>query len=450
MNPFSTADSKLEALWKDLAEVDEELSILHKQVEKLAAKRKDVQREINRRLSLINRLPFEAISRILVLSIESDWPSVRDRLSITTPDGWRYWWSPLILPGAVCREWREITLALPHLWSTVIIRPHKQHTYSDITDEWLQRSGALPLSIKITIPENKTSLGKFEPISRVLRSHSRRWKFLTFDNVPQSIFYSLLDNLEDTSHIETIRIHCGEQEWGEMQPSMGEPIRPKTFHWLYLSSETGTAYFKWDNLTHLVAEAPLRDVIYHLNVDYFASAVGLWHPRFPNITHLKLNVRFEGATTMMINLLELLAYDRDEMGHPSLQVFELTTASHMTPTVWSHFINLFPQILAEQTHHKRLPTNSSDTDLTLFSDSPLRRRLSKACIILDHRSKTSVERDVMELHQYLHLLDIQKSGVELELIGNSGVDFLQLAGKIYGSELEARHKHQLQIAEEDL
>ncbi|PPQ82980.1 hypothetical protein CVT25_005353 [Psilocybe cyanescens] len=514
MDSFSTTDSKLNELWQDLAKVNEKSSGLHKQVTQLA-KRKDIQREINHRLSLINRLPFELISRIFTLSTESN------RVS-ASPDSESYKWSAVLLLGAVCREWREITLAMPHLWSTVDIWLGREDIWSDVCNEWLQRSGALPLSITFTYSQYGESIVDFDLIA-VLRSHSIRWKSLSFDDVGEDIFYGLLNNLEDTRHIETIWIYCGERSWDKIRPFVGEPIRPKTFHWLNLSSENCTGYFKWDNLTHLVAEdinsddlieilrqaikiqhcvivysmwanehqfvptvnrslmhlnielcnltdflpfltfpslqileccysdpmnevdidvlvdfigrsqAPLRDVIYHLNVHHPVSAAGLWHPRFPNITHLKLNIRFEGATTMIINIFELLAYDRDEIAHPSLQIIELTT-KHMTPSVWSHFINMFPQMLAEQTHHESLPTNSLDTDPTLIPDSPLRRRLSKACITLDHRRETFDERDVMELHQYLRLLDIQKSGVELELIGNGGIDLLQFAKKIYGSE----------------
>ncbi|PPQ92997.1 hypothetical protein CVT25_000196 [Psilocybe cyanescens] len=528
MDSLFTTDSKLNKLWQDLAEVDEEISNLYE-------KRKDVQREINRRLSLINRLPFEVLSRILTLSTESN------RVS-ASPDNECYKWCAVLLLGAVCREWREITLATHHLWSTVTIRPYYEDALTNITNEWLQRSGALPLSITII---GSYSFGDFDTLLETLRSHSIRWKSLTFNYVPEDIFYRLLDNLEDTRLIETIRI-LGKKSWGKMRPFMGEPIRPKTFHWLRCSNETGTAYFKWDNLTHLVVEdihidnltdilrqaikiqhcvvkssregkehqlvptvnmslmhldiefwnltnflpfltlpslqilecrdwgfcmnrvyvdvlvdfidrsqATLRDVICHLKVDNCArlpvSSPGLCNRRFPNITHLNLSVQIPNDdTAMLIKILERLAYDRGEIAHPSLRVIELTADGYMTPTVWSHFINLFPQILAEQTHHERLPTNPSDTDLTISSDSPLRRRLSKACMALNHWSKTFDERDVMELHQYLRLLDIQKSGVELELIGNGGIDLLQFAKKIYGSELEARQQYQQKMTEDGL
>ncbi|PPQ82981.1 hypothetical protein CVT25_005352, partial [Psilocybe cyanescens] len=498
-------------------------------IAQLAAKRKDVHREINRRLSLINRLAFELISRILTLSTGSN------RVSVS-PDDESYKWRAVLLLGAVCREWREITLATPHLWSTVNIWLGRKELWSNIANEWLQRSGALPLSITFTYAKYGEPIVDFDLIP-VLRSHSIRWKSLTFKYVREGTFYRLLDNLEDTRHVETIRIYCKTGSWGKMRPFMGEPIRPKTFHWSNFSSETGIAYFKWDNLTHLVAgqihiddlidilrqaikiqhciiefsmrenehqlvpivnmslmhlvinvwdltdvlpfltlpslqilecsspmneddidvladfidrsQAPLQDVIYYLEVRYHTSAAILWHPRFPNVTHLKLDIICEDPTTIKINIFELLAYDRDEIEHPSLQIIKLVTYC-MTPTVWSHFINMFPQILAEQTPHERLPTNSSDTDLMPFSDSPLRRRLSKACIILDHRSGIFDERDVMELHQYLRLLDIQKSGVELELIGNGGIDLLQFAKKIYGSELEARQQYQQQMTEDSL
>ncbi|PPQ82766.1 hypothetical protein CVT25_009243, partial [Psilocybe cyanescens] len=342
------------------------------------------------------------------------------------PDDESYKWRAVLLLGAVCREWRDITLATPHLWSTVNIWLGRKELWSDIANKWLQRSGALPLSITFTYAEYGESITDFDLVP-VLRSHSIRWKSLTFNYVRDDIFYRLLDNLEDTRHIKTIRIYCKAGSWGKMRPFMGEPIRPKTFHWSIL---TGIAYFKWDNLTRLVAEqihiddlidilrqaikiqhciiqssirenehqlvpiinqslmhldielqgltdilpfltlpslqilecrsndsmehvdidalvnfidrsqAPLRDVIYHLTVSWYAPA-GFWDPIFPNITHLKLDIISDDPTTMLINVFELLAYDQDEIALPSVQVIELTTKC-MSPTVWSHFINLFP------------------------------------------------------------------------------------------------------------
>ena len=58
---------------------------------------------------------------------------------------------PLSL-GAICSYWREIAWSTPTLWSSLVVRVSNKHdpqTINSITQEWLARSGQLPLSIYI-------------------------------------------------------------------------------------------------------------------------------------------------------------------------------------------------------------------------------------------------------------------------------------------------------------
>ncbi|PPQ80489.1 hypothetical protein CVT25_001756 [Psilocybe cyanescens] len=512
------------ALWTEVGKAGEEQSPLQK-------RQLDLVRAINR-LSFINRLPLEMITQILILSTKFN------DVSCTTLSGRSYRWSPPLLLGAVCREWREITLATPQLWTTVTIQPYRDSAHIHIVNEWLQRSGARPLTITLTSPYDiaQEPFADLQPILGVLRFHSVRWKSVTFNNLPKMVLHDLLDNLEDTAQVETLRIDCGQRIWHRRKEiSIRMPFCPKIFHGINMDQTAGalcsTTFCRWDNLTHLDvqklnfvdlihiirnaikikrcvvkyptspwekyderrppskpvinrslihldiqlfcaneflqhitlpslhtlechhgfslinemhintldnfivrSQAPLRGVVFHVcvGVRQYIPTIGFWDPRLPNITYLKLTVSIQNkndSTAAMDEILALFACSRDQIVLPSLQVFELTTVYMMT-TSWSHFINMFHKF-TDDVHDGGPPTNSADTNLPLFSGThlgpgPLRRPLSKACIRLIANAFIALEDQItMGAHHYLCLLDIQRSGVELEITGKDGADLLQ-------------------------
>ncbi|THU78318.1 hypothetical protein K435DRAFT_572604, partial [Dendrothele bispora CBS 962.96] len=94
-------------------------------------------------LSPIRRFPPEMIAELFTYCLPSTHPPTRDPSE-----------APLLLT-LVCKQWREIALRTPYLWSAL-------HIYvSDTCDEgfverrknkikqWLERSGNLPISLSL-------------------------------------------------------------------------------------------------------------------------------------------------------------------------------------------------------------------------------------------------------------------------------------------------------------
>jgi hypothetical protein len=87
---------------------------------------------------------------------------------------------PLLL-GQVCLYWRAIAWSTPALWSNVNLRLSKERysVQTELLDEWLQRSKAVPLTIRIWSGEQEC--GYWQSITptemlRILVSHSWHWK----------------------------------------------------------------------------------------------------------------------------------------------------------------------------------------------------------------------------------------------------------------------------------
>ncbi|KAF9471686.1 hypothetical protein BDN70DRAFT_998536 [Pholiota conissans] len=100
--------------------------------------------------------------------------------------------SPFLL-GSICWTWRRIAWSTPQLWKSISIdvcHPHKV----DILESWLNRSGQLPLTIRLhknikshrddfLTPAVKTNIDR---LMRLLSAHSDRWLELDV-NLPRRL-----------------------------------------------------------------------------------------------------------------------------------------------------------------------------------------------------------------------------------------------------------------------
>ena len=162
-----------------------ELENLENAIDGLLIKQCELKRNINRSHSQFIRLiPPEIIARIsgfanTDFTINTD-PTIMRSLP------------PPILLSSVCSDWRGTVVGTPDLWSLIKIDlrlPYISNTsdeastllrLSTLIDEWLARSGQLPLYISLCSDQEIPwdNLEEYRPIFKILDQYSSRWHFL--------------------------------------------------------------------------------------------------------------------------------------------------------------------------------------------------------------------------------------------------------------------------------
>lgn len=101
--------------------------------------------------------------------------------------------------GAVCQLWRNTAWSHPPLWNNLYIDLSStgyEHG-PDIVEEWLARSGALPLDIRISDGDdiNSRSEGQHAiTIMNMIRQFSPRWRSLDIRMEHSAMMYNLEDS----------------------------------------------------------------------------------------------------------------------------------------------------------------------------------------------------------------------------------------------------------------
>ncbi|THU93094.1 hypothetical protein K435DRAFT_779985 [Dendrothele bispora CBS 962.96] len=173
---------------QELRDIDEEIARLHTRKEKLSS----YIHKHRQLLSPIRRFPPEMIAELFTYCLPSTYPPTRDPSE-----------APLLLT-LVCKQWREIALCTPYLWSAL----HIYIPYSRVQDkgfmeirknrikQWLERSGNLPLSLSLTHRKSDwewTRQGSdnqellISSLMECFIEYSSRWKDLTL-NAPDTVF----------------------------------------------------------------------------------------------------------------------------------------------------------------------------------------------------------------------------------------------------------------------
>ena len=221
----------------------DELAELDALWERLRLKRYDLKRKINRLHSPIVRLlPPDVTSTIFEFCLPdfADHqlsPYAEEDLSI-----------PLFL-GAICSYWRNIAWSTPSLWSSLVIHvpcKHKSHITTGITQEWLARSGQLPLSIRIY---SKSYNKPVSALANIINQYSPRWSSLDL-HMPDSYYQCFRATDNHAPILKSIRFHCSAH--GKMNLNLDVQLTCPRLERATLSCfpMDGTN-IHWDNLTHL-------------------------------------------------------------------------------------------------------------------------------------------------------------------------------------------------------
>ena len=164
--------------------------------------------------------------------------------------------------GAVCRKWHELAWATPNLWETLWIMaiPSTLRTLArslpGLIREWLDRSGALPLTIlffQMKVSDNDSEKEEFNDtinrIIEVLNLHSGRWRNLYLEIVPGS---DILERLSGSMH-PTQLFGLELVVFGRRSPTQNFMMKSKPFPtFLALHNFSPTSIdIGWDNITHV-------------------------------------------------------------------------------------------------------------------------------------------------------------------------------------------------------
>ena len=149
----------------------------------------------------VHKLPSEILAKIFLFTLNP--PVALDRaVARTYPPHSLNTSKPPWTLGQVCREWREVALGTPGLWSSVYFH-FRAHDDVSQTSEFhahrlrlqLQRSANHPLIVITTTPP-KTTVSATEPLAVILSSHTDHIRHLRFDmNANKIPFTSLSSGL---------------------------------------------------------------------------------------------------------------------------------------------------------------------------------------------------------------------------------------------------------------
>ena len=228
----------------------EELAELDALLERIKLKRYDLKRKINRLHSpIVRRLPPDVTSTIFEFCLPfinfSDYQVlafIGEDISF-----------PLSL-GAICTYWRDIAWSTPSLWSSLVIRVkirHDPRIIADLAQEWLARSGQLPLSIRIFALNNNNDK-RVSALAVIINQYSTRWIDLDFC-IPSDCYqhFHAIDNHAPT--LKFIRFRC----------SLTADVMSLNFRLTCPRLERASlanvpmkgSNIQWDNLTHLTLDS---------------------------------------------------------------------------------------------------------------------------------------------------------------------------------------------------
>jgi hypothetical protein len=194
--------------WQQLADLDSSITHMQSLLFQLEHKRAGIKREINARVSPILKFPPELFSEIFLTYLANsvhkwDFLMSYDHLSISR--------MPLLF-GRICKAWRDHAWSIPQLWNSVQVTL-RSNMDPDLVDQWLIRSGTLPLSICIVIDiigefassPSDLDLQVVVAILDIIGQHTERWRHVAFD-LPQYCYDELTRIKHRLLNLESIFI----------------------------------------------------------------------------------------------------------------------------------------------------------------------------------------------------------------------------------------------------
>ena len=215
----------------------------------------DLKRKINHFHSLIVRqLPPDVMSTIFEFCL----PNFADhQLSLTVYPKEDYPSKAPYIPlslGSICSYWREIAWSTPSLWSSLVVRVTGKFDSSmatSIAQEWLARSGQLPLSIRVSSILNIKTVSVVSALADVINQYSTRWSDLDL-RVPEHFFQLFHATDNHAPILKFVRLRCSVYTGLTRMKNLNFQLTCPNLERASLSFlPEGSTNIQWDNLTHL-------------------------------------------------------------------------------------------------------------------------------------------------------------------------------------------------------
>ena len=225
----------------------DELAELDVLLERLRLKHYDLKRKINRFHSpIIRHLPPDVMSTIFEFCLPYFMDHHDHRLAFRSTEKDSSF--PLSL-GAVCSYWRDIAWSTSSLWSSLAVyvrSKHDPHIIAGVAQEWLARSGQLPLTIRVlALGFDLKVMKTTSALADIINRYSTRWSYLDL-RIPSGYFqhFHAIDN--HAPILKSIRFHSWDATNLNFQLTCPRLERAT----LETFSMNGSD-IQWDNLTHL-------------------------------------------------------------------------------------------------------------------------------------------------------------------------------------------------------
>ena len=226
---------------KELAAVEAQIEKIGAIMQRLVTKTYAIKSRINDAHSpFLRLLPLEIISVIFELCTPSRSlypinPADYDRDSL-----------PLKL-GSVCSRWRKIAWTTPTLWAsaTLYLTQYNMNSHVSLLDEWLGRSGDLPLHISLYSDPSKCPDAPGVAIN-VIKKYASRWQFLHLQ-LPTSCYNCLPGPDCPLPHLTALHLEPIGWQVGCTVDMSHARLKVLSLSRVYLTSVS----FRFDQVTHL-------------------------------------------------------------------------------------------------------------------------------------------------------------------------------------------------------
>lgn len=251
----------------ELARLNSEIAHLLARLEDLKLRRDKIKHYVDAHQALLSparRLPVDIIGEIFVHCLPTGRNATRALYE-----------APLLL-GLICRSWRDVAMSIPRLWSSIHVYVPSSTTSGHQTissliemrtrgvQDWLNRSGTLPLSISVVVVYDVPDDGRraVENMARALVGFSSRWCSIEL-RVPL-IFLRTIQSLakEDVPRLQEIKVDMNiwpiDQNDNPMSMIGGLLQAPNLgrFSVVHLTEPARALRLHWPNLTDINIQNP--------------------------------------------------------------------------------------------------------------------------------------------------------------------------------------------------